>query len=418
MDLINYSAAAGFAFLLCTVLTYALRAPAIRIGLVDEPDTRKMHHGTIPLTGGIAMFLSFVCAILVFDFDIRVFAPFLAATCLLFGIGLLDDVKEIRPIWRIVTQCLAVLIMCLWANVSLTNVGDILFFGAITLGWLSIPFTVFAVVGAVNATNMADGLDGLAGGLTLIAFTSLALLAWDADRSVETQTILVFVAIVLGFLIWNARSPWRKKAAAFMGDSGSTFLGLAVAWFMVQLSQGPDRVLAPITGLWLFAIPIVDTLSITIRRIKKRKSPFRPGRDHLHHILQDAGYSPEKTAMTIWTMAVICALIGIGGHKAGVPDGIMFCSFLLFFFTYARKTARSTGLRRMAHSIHSARERLLAHPEFLSGAPPRSMATLYSNRGTRRTRFSRSAFRMRRGIRQTIPSEAKPSSSDYGQDLS
>ena len=418
MDLINYSAAAGFAFLLCTVLTYALRAPAIRIGLVDEPDTRKMHNGTIPLTGGIAMFLSFVSAILVFDFDIGTLAPFLNATCLLLGIGLLDDVKEIRPIWRIVTQCLAVLIMCLWANVSLTNVGDILFFGAITFGWLSIPFTVFAVVGAINATNMADGLDGLAGGLTLIAFASLALLTWDANRSLETQTILVFVAIVLGFLIWNARLPWRKRAAAFMGDSGSTFLGLAVAWFMVQLSQGPDRVLAPITGLWLFAIPIMDTLSITIRRIKKRKSPFRPGRDHLHHILQDAGYSPEKTAMAIWTAAGVCALIGIGGHKAGIPDGVMFCSFLLLFFTYARQTARSTSLRRIPHSNHSTRERLLAHPEFLSVATPHSMAALSSNRGTRRTRFSRSTSRMRRGIRQTRPAESKPSSPDYGQDLS
>lgn len=418
MDLINYSAAAGFAFILCTVLTYALRVPAIRVGLVDEPDTRKVHSGTIPLTGGLAMFLSFLAAIFVFNFDIEAFAPFIVATGLLVSIGLFDDVKEIGPKWRVIAQCFAVLIMCLWGNVVLTNVGDIFFFGAVALGWLSIPFTVFAVVGAVNATNMADGLDGLAGGLTLIAFASLALLAWDANRSVETQTILVFVAIVLGFLIWNARSPWRKKAAAFMGDSGSTFLGLAVAWFMVQLSQGPDRVLAPITGLWLFALPIVDTLSITIRRIKKRKSPFRPGRDHLHHILQDAGCSPEKTAMVIWTMAVVCALVGIGGHKAGVPDGIMFCSFLLFFFTYAHQTARSSSLRHTPHSNPSNNDRFLAHPEFISSTSPRSITALSSNRGTRRTRFSRSAFRMRRGLRQSRPSESKPSTSDYGQDLS
>lgn len=406
MELTYSAVAAGFGFLACVFLTYALGSPAKRFGLVDVPDYRKFHDGTIPLTGGVAMFLSFISVATLFNIDMVSFGPFIAATLLLIGIGVLDDVRDVKPRWRFIVQCLAVLIMCFYGNIVLHNVGDLFFTGTITLGWLAIPFTVFAVVGAINAANMADGVDGLAGGLILLTFSALAYITWDANRIAEFQVLTLLGAVVLGFLVWNARSPWRKRAAAFMGDSGSTFLGLAVAWYIVQLSQGSESILAPVTGLWLFALPIMDTLRIMLRRLRKGTSPFRPGRDHLHHIIQDAGYSAGKTASIIWLLGATLALVGIFGHKTQLSDGVMFVAFLVVFAVYLWAASPNSLAGRIA------RRRLMIttgqtefDPRLLTTStdPKHTAIPLTMSRGARRIRTPRTTVGPRRTRRTVTP---------------
>jgi UDP-GlcNAc:undecaprenyl-phosphate GlcNAc-1-phosphate transferase len=220
------------------------------------------------------------------------------------------------------------------------NMGDLLGEGDINLGGWGIPFTVFIVIGVTNALNMSDGIDGLAGGVSLISFLSMYYLAMDAGWVVESQILLIFIAILIPFLLLNAPFFGKRSARLFMGDAGSMFLGFALAWYITVLSQGEKAVISPVITLWIFAIPLLDTVSIMVRRMVKGRSPFSPDRDHFHHIFQAAGYSNRKTLIIILLTQVVLSSIGIAGHKAGVPDWVMFWGFfilqVLFFWAIKR----------------------------------------------------------------------------------
>jgi len=143
------------------------------------------------------------------------------------------------------------------------------------------------MIGMLNAVNMVDGLDGLAASLVFIA-----IIAWTGDdvRNVVIPELLG--AAILAFLLFNLRL--RGRALVFMGDAGSLFLGFVLTWFLVALSQGEQRLLAPVTALWLFALPLTDTISMMVRRILLRRSPFLADREHFHHILLAAGFGPQR----------------------------------------------------------------------------------------------------------------------------
>jgi UDP-N-acetylmuramyl pentapeptide phosphotransferase/UDP-N-acetylglucosamine-1-phosphate transferase len=112
----------------------------------------------------------------------------------------------------------------------------------------------------------------LAGGLSALTLAALALLAIREDMEVALQ-LASMVAAIVGFLVFNSRFFGRKRAAIFMGDGGSIFIGFAIVWYLIQLSQGPNAVITPVSALWLFAVPLLDTLTIMIRRISKGNSP-------------------------------------------------------------------------------------------------------------------------------------------------
>ena len=146
--------------------------------------------------------------------------------------------------------------------------------------------------------------------------------------------LVVLMACVAGFLAFNARSPWCKKAKVFMGDAGSLFLGFALARFLIDFSQESDRVMHPVTALWIFAVPLMDTVAVMLRRLMERQSPFVADRRHLHHMLLAAGLSVRQTVMVIWALAVFLAVLGILGHIAKLPDSVMFAGFLGVFGVY------------------------------------------------------------------------------------
>ena len=119
-----------------------------------------------------------------------------------------------------------------------------------------------------------------------------------------------------------------------MGDAGSMFLGFVLSWFLITLSQGDDRAMSPVTALWLFSAPLIETLTMMIRRVRNGRSPFSADREHLHHLLELAGYSKHMTLLIIIAASVLFAATGLLGHFLEVPEPVMFYSFLAAFGVY------------------------------------------------------------------------------------
>lgn len=322
------------AVVMCMV--HILRKLAWQIGLIDEPDARKRHEGQVPLVGGLAIFIGFCVGLSLIHPPWERFPALITGGFLLVVIGMLDDLQELSKRVRFLGQVVAALLLSLVGGIMLKDLGWLSFGELLPLGVLAIPFTIFCTVGVLNAVNMSDGLDGLAGGLVLITLGSLAYLAYDAGVTRDLDVLMVLMACVVGFLVFNARSPWCKQANIFMGDAGSLFLGFAVAYFLIDFSQGDSRIIHPVTALWIFAVPLMDTVRVMLRRFIAGRSPFSGDRQHLHHVLLAAGYSVKHTTMLIWAISLLLAITGIVGYSAQVSDGVMLLGFLGLFGVYMR----------------------------------------------------------------------------------
>jgi len=313
---------------------WLLQSLAIKIGLVDTPHGRKQHHGEVPLTGGIAMFLGFLFALLTLSISLLPFRSFIAGCALLVFIGVLDDFHELSARARFVAQTLAALLMVAWGKVELSNLGDLFFAGNVHLGEWGLPFTVIAVIGIINAVNMTDGVDGLAGGLAFVELGWLLFLAYQNQLLPEMAVLSIILASLLGFLCFNFPIPGRKRALAFMGDAGSMLLGFVLVFFLIELSQGQSRIASPVTMLWIMTLPLFDIGGVMLRRLSQRRSVFAPDREHLHHIMQGFGLNSLQISLTLCVVALLCGLVGITLTHFHVSDGIMFISFLVLFVVY------------------------------------------------------------------------------------
>lgn len=323
--------ALSVAFVGTGLLLWVLRPLALRIGLVDLPGGRKSHQGNIALVGGVAMFCALTFSALLLESPLGGLRTFFAGSLLLLIVGILDDFDEL-PTWsRFVAQLLAALMMTLWGGVEVTDLGAITGAGNVTLGHWAIPFTIFATIGVINAWNMSDGLDGLAGGLALMAFLILGYIAISAGRGTEGQLLFLLAGVVGAFLLFNIRFPRRPQALVFMGDAGSMFLGFALAWFAISLSQGENRAMTPVTALWILALPLIDAVSILIRRLFERRPPFKAARDHLHHILLSCGFSVNNAVGFILVLATAMGALGLLGFHHGLSEHLLFYGFLVLF---------------------------------------------------------------------------------------
>ena len=319
------------AMLVSAVLVWVLRPLAMRIGLVDSPGERKQHVGQVPLVGGIAMFCGFMFAVLVLDLSLDSYRAFFACTALLVIIGILDDFHDLPPWVRFVAQIVAALIMTLWGGVVVRDLGALFGSGSIPLGMWAVPFTVFVTVGAINAINMLDGVDGLAGGVVWIAFVLLGFVALSVNLMADAQVLFILACVFSAFLGFNLRFPGRCQALVFMGDAGSMFLGFALVWFVIPLSQGENRAMTPVTALWILALPLIDAVSIFVRRLSGGRPPFAAARDHLHHILLSSGFSVNNAVGAILGLAATIGVLGMLGQYSGVSEHLLFYGFLLLF---------------------------------------------------------------------------------------
>lgn len=327
------------AFLIAALMVPVLQSPAHRIGLVDQPCKRKRHEGSVPLTGGLAIFIAVIAAFAMNLGNLIDYTSLILGMSILLIMGLVDDLVDLRAMFRLLVQIAVASFTVLWAGLEVNVLGALLGpgVGLLGLGPFSSLFTIVSIVFLINVINMADGVDGLAGGTTLLFFAMLGLVAWLSGAPSSLLAIcLVFAAATAGFLVWNMRFPFRSKASAFMGDAGSMMLGFASAWLAITVATAPEttRSVYPIVIVWILLVPSMDTMAVILRRLSQGRSPMAPDRAHLHHILRRMGLSVSATVGLIHLSVLATGLLGIFAWQAGVPEWVLFALAALLIVGY------------------------------------------------------------------------------------
>ncbi len=336
----NHFVALLTAFLVCFVAMKALSPVAIKLRLVDKPGGRKCHEFPTPLTGGLAMLAGILAAFLFTRNVSPQILPFSIAAILLVSIGMVDDRYDIRWYIRMLIQCVAVLVMIFSAGLTVQDLGFTWGGQVALLGVLAVPFTLVASVGLINAINMTDGVDGLAGCVSLTSLLMFVMAASQLGHVSALSHLLPIVGALAAFLWFNMRFPWQQRARAFMGDAGSMLLGLTLAWVAIHLTQGKSPAISPVLAPWFLAPPIIDCLTVIVRRLKVGRSPFAPDRDHLHHLLLDAGYSPAEVSLSVSAATLFAGAGAALALKLGAPEVALVLGFVICLVSYFWITAR------------------------------------------------------------------------------
>jgi len=310
------------------VLLLCLRFVALKTGLVDVPNSRKIHQEPIPLVGGLALFVMAV-GLLTLSNNVNVFSFYLIlAAGMVVVVGLLDDLFQLSALWRFTIQILASLVVIYFSDVQLTTFGYLLYSEwDMQLAVFSIPITIFGVVGVINALNMADGIDGLAAMTFISPVLALVFLSSEATFNVW---LLLLVCCALVFVVFNQ----TKRFKVFLGDSGSLLLGFILSWLLVYFSQGSTAIMKPVTALYLVALPVYDTIFVMLRRIFAGNSPFKPDNTHLHHLFLSYGCSQIKTLILMIALQVVFIVLGVVFLKNGSPEYYQFYLFCFMSVVY------------------------------------------------------------------------------------
>jgi UDP-GlcNAc:undecaprenyl-phosphate/decaprenyl-phosphate GlcNAc-1-phosphate transferase len=300
-------------FVLCFLLTPMARALAIRYGLIDRPDgERKLHKRPTPTAGGIVVLVSSCAGVLsLLLFSSPMAAPilhqgpnlcrFLLGAAVVCGLGIADDYWRLRGRQKLIGQLVAISIV-LSSGLEVTHVR--LGTWSIALGPFSVPLTVLWLLGAINALNLLDGMDGLLSSVGLIMAAGMGAMAVVNHQWVPACIALALAGALLGFLNYNL-----PPATIFLGDTGSTLIGLVIGVLAIRCSFKAPATLALATPLAVLTIPILDTAAAIIRRKLTGRSIYSTDREHLHHCLLRKGFTSRR--VLVW-VASLC-LLSVGG---------------------------------------------------------------------------------------------------------
>ncbi|KRB34964.1 UDP-phosphate N-acetylglucosaminyl-1-phosphate transferase [Rhodanobacter sp. Root179] len=333
------------------VAIIALRRFAGALGLVDHPNERKHHVGSVPLVGGLAIFIGVLVGACIWG-RFQLFGQVLLGTsCVLVLLGALDDRSDLSVRTRLLVQTILILTVIGSTGVYIHSLGHI--FGyELTLGWVGIPLTVVAVIGLLNAFNMMDGIDGLAGSLALVSIAAIVLFAGPHALRGSLALITLLAIAAIPYLFANLGLMGRK---IFMGDAGSMVLGYLLAWTLIRLSQEPHSQLSPVDVLWCVALPVLDTLAVMYRRLRQGKSPFKPDRGHIHHILMGMGLGPRASLVALVALAASMAFLGSVTSSLGLGSGTNLAAFCIFSMVYTVTVTRIWVRQQAGKGMHMAK---------------------------------------------------------------
>jgi UDP-GlcNAc:undecaprenyl-phosphate/decaprenyl-phosphate GlcNAc-1-phosphate transferase len=335
-------------FIFCTLLSAVIVHMAIKLAnvycIVDHPGEHKQHSESTPFVGGVGVFASLcVTLIVLVNFYPEHMQKWLVlgfCSIVIFITGFIDDMVRLSYKLRFIIQAAVAFIMVLAGGIVLSDLGGLFFGLPLQLGLFSIPFTVFAIIGGINIINMIDGIDGLSGSLSLGSLLLLGIVAYVLGDLANLFLIAALIGGIAGFLNYNLRRSSWDGARVFLGDNGSMLIGFLFAWLLIDISQGPSPAMNPVAAIWLLAIPLMDAISVMHRRIRMGSSPFKPDHNHLHHILQRAGYRVNEVVFTIVSLHLLIGITGLGGLYLGVPDFVMLLGFFLVYAGYFYLTLR------------------------------------------------------------------------------
>lgn len=351
-------------FILSLFLTIALvpvfKKMAFRMKIVDIPNSRKVHVHPMPKTGGISMaigaFIPFMIWIPKDDFISAV----LVASIIIVISGVVDDIKNLNFISKLVPQFIAAIIVIFWGGVRIKYIGLVCQEDLALSYPVSVALTFFVIVGVTNAINLADGLDGLAGGISMLSFVIMALLAFQCGNMPVAVMCIAVVGAIAGFLRYNTH-----PAVLFMGDAGSQLLGFLTIVFALVLTQ-TNTPYSRVLSLTLIGFPILDTLTVMVERLAKGHSPFKADTNHFHHRLLRLGFAHADAVLIIYLIqACFLSFSFVTRYYAGWTHIFLFTIIsisVLGLFFLAYKTGwqfRPEGGRpsRFKRQIDSLKER-------------------------------------------------------------
>ncbi|HEY8259104.1 MAG TPA: MraY family glycosyltransferase [Gemmatimonadales bacterium] len=298
------------------VITPLVIRAAVARQLYDTPDTRRLHTHPVPRLGGIVIFIATALGLLAalflgFSGDEptperqRFFTGVLLGGSVLFGAGLVDDLRGLRPLTKLVAQCVAAVIVYLYGlQIQVVTLGAPT--EAFSLGWVSLPLTVFWVVGVTNAFNVVDNMDGLATGLALVALATVLAASLALGNSDVALVCMALTGALLGFLPYNF-----NPARIFLGDSGSLFVGFMLAVLSVHGALKSATAVLVAVPLFALAVPLFD-LSLSIVRRWLRGVPIFVGDTrHISHRLLAIGLTQRRVVSVLSLVAGAFGLLGL-----------------------------------------------------------------------------------------------------------
>ena len=333
---IPYLVAFAVSAIVVLLSTPIIRHFGLKAGLVDKPNSRKMHTTPVVRVGGVAIFLGSVTALLLVwgagwfgilpqTGEYEVWGVTIGGAAF-FLIGFADDLFNLPPLPRLIAQ-LAVSAAAWQVGVRIDFIS-IPFIGKIMFGWLSLPITMVWLSGMANAINWIDGLDGLAAGVTTIAAAVLLITSLFMKQPAAALIAAALAGGCLGFLRYNFKP--KSSAEIFMGDGGAYFLGFTLAGVSVIGLVKAVAAVSIILPFVILAVPIVDATVVILQRLGRGESPMAAGNQHLHHRLVNAGLSKRLTvlfiyALTLWVGSIAMAVSGMpaGGTYAAISSILM-----------------------------------------------------------------------------------------------
>ncbi len=301
--------------------------------LFDVPDARKIHQVAITPLGGIGIFAGFVfgCLLTINFKYASEFQYFIAATMVVFFLGLKDDILVLTPVKKFIGQVLAAFLIIYYGRVQIRSMHG--FFGIHELPEMfSLLITYFSVIVIINSFNLIDGVDGLAGTLGLMSSALFGMYFMMAGLDAYYILAFALCGSLLAFLIFNF-----QPAKIFMGDTGSLLVGMVNAILVLKFidpGEGPNAVnpivSSPAIGFTILMIPLLDTLRVFAIRIVRRRSPFSPDRNHIHHLLLDRGLSHRT--ITLLLVAVNASIVVFVYLFRSLGCTILILSVIAVFF--------------------------------------------------------------------------------------
>ena len=297
---------AGIAFFVTLAATPLVIRLAVRLGVVDQPDPRKVHTRLMPRMGGLAIFVGYTAATAWMMASFRESTVIMLGALIIVATGVLDDRFGLRPWVKLVGQILSATVVVTlgmqaqFIHLPFSGTGAILEFG-----WLTIPLTIFWLVGVMNAVNLIDGLDGLAAGVTAIAATTMLILALGLGNLPVALMAAALIGSLIAFLFFNFH-----PAKIFMGDTGSLFLGYMMG-VLSLLGFKQVAFTSFVVPLLILAVPLSDTTFAILRRLLSGRSIAQPDKRHLHHALLALGLSHRQAVLAIYGLSLFFGLSAI-----------------------------------------------------------------------------------------------------------
>jgi len=319
------------------LLTPLVKRLAYRVGAVDHPNHRKVHSNVMPRLGGLAIYISFIISSFIFlDFNSN-FKAILLGSAIIIILGITDDIIGVKAKVKLVGQILATIPLLAY-GLQINFASDIILievFGTI--------LTVFWVVGLVNAVNLIDGLDGLAGGVSLIGVLSLAMVSLIQGNLLDVSLSVLLAGAILGFLRYNF-----NPAEIFMGDTGSMFLGYAVASISLLTIGNSTELVTYLIPILALGVPIFDTNFAFSRRLINGKHPFTPDKEHIHHRFINFGLNQKQTVLTIYLISLVFGLTSILlARYNSLTNLLLIFSILMLLFLWLKEF----GIIRLGNSL-------------------------------------------------------------------